>query len=477
MWIGTYDGGLNRFKGGRFTSYTTKEGMFSNGVFAILEDAHGTFWMSSNQGIYRVRKQQLNDFAEGRITKINSVSYGKADGMLSTECNGARQPSAIKTRDGRLWFPTFNGVAVVNPEAVTFNDVEPPVLIENLILDREDLDLRGPIVIKPGQADLAIQYTALSFIKPEHIQFKYKLEGLDADWIDAGSRRTAYYPHLPAGEYVFRVLAANSDGVWSEEGATIKITVIPPFWQRWWFMLVASASLVAIVALLFRARLKRLQRAQSAQENFSRQLISSQENERKRIAAELHDSLGQNLMVIKNWTTMAKRHLEPESLARQPLEEIASSVTASIEEVREIAYNLRPYTLDEIGLTEAIHSMIERVAESSGIQFTTELDSVDGLFSGEAETSLYRIVQESVNNIVKHSQATAAAVSIRRGSQDITIVIKDDGRGFELEQVMNKKDRGFGLTGISERVRLLGGRETIQSAPGAGTTITITLDS
>src|SRR6185436_10081166 len=140
LWIGTYDGGLNRFKDGRFTSYTMKEGMFSNGVFAILEDARGNFWMSSNQGIYRVRKQQLNDFAAGKISRIDSISYGKADGMLSTECNGARQPAAIKTRDGRFWFPTFNGVAVVDPEAVAFNAAPPPVAIEAVTLDREEQD-------------------------------------------------------------------------------------------------------------------------------------------------------------------------------------------------------------------------------------------------------------------------------------------------------------------------------------------------
>lgn len=476
LWIGTYDGGLNRFQDGKFTSYTMKEGMFSNGVFAILEDPRGNFWMSSNQGIYRVRKQQLNDFAEGRIKRIHSVSYGKADGMLNTECNGGRHPAGIKTRDGRLWFPTFNGIAIVDPEAAPFNSVPPPAMIENAILDREELDISQPVEIRPGKNDLEIHYTALSFIKTDHIQFKYKLEGLDRDWVEVGNRREAYYSHLPAGAYTFRVIAANSDGVWNEEGTRLLIKVLPPFYSTWWFLTLSALAVTGAGLLLYRRRISKLQKARIAQEAFSRQLISSQEGERKRIAAELHDSLGQNLLVIKNWATMARRSLEPECRAREPLDEIASAVSHSIEEVREIAYNLRPYHLDETGLTEAIQSMLEKVAEPSNIRFTAEIDPIDRLLSADSEINLYRVIQESVNNIIKHSEATAAGVMIKRDSDSIRIVIKDDGKGFELQEILSKKDHGFGLTGIMERVRLLQGRESIQSAPGNGTTITIILD-
>src|SRR5262249_45370159 len=265
LWVGTYDGGLNRYKDGKFTSYTTKEGMFSNGVFAILEDQRGNFWMSSNQGIYRVSKQQLNDFADGRISKIDAVSYGIADGMLNTECNGGRHPSAIKTRDGRLWFPTFDGIAVVDPEAVTFNDVPPPVVIEAVVLEHEELDTRMPIEVRPGQDNLEIYYAGLSFIKPEHMQFKYKLEGLDPDWVNAGNRRVAYFPHLPSGKYTFRVIAANSDGVWNQVGAAINITVVPPFWKRTWFLALTLLLFAATVSLMFRARIRKLKHAHAMQ--------------------------------------------------------------------------------------------------------------------------------------------------------------------------------------------------------------------
>lgn len=475
LWIGTYDGGLNRFKDGSFARFTTSAGLFSNGVFQILEDDAGNFWMSSNQGISRVDRQQLNDYAEGRTAPLNLLSYGVADGMRIAECNGGQQPAGFRSREGRLWFPTIAGVVVVDPRALTFNSLPPPVLIQSVYLDRKNIDFGPEVRVSPGQSNMTIDYAGLSFIKPDQVRFRYRLEGLDSNWIEAGTRRSAFYSHLPAGEYTFKVIAANRDGVWNEEGATLKIIVVPPFWQRAWFIALALTTFVAIAAIAFQARMRRFERARELQETFSRQLISSQEAERKRIAGELHDSLGQNLLVIKNWAAMAKRFVEPESRARQPLDEIASSVASSIDEVREIAYNLRPYTLDEIGLTEAIHSMIERVALSSGIQFTTELASLDGLFSGEAEIGLYRVIQESVNNIVKHSEASEAEIVIRRASHNVNIVIKDNGKGFELDQVQNTKDRGFGLTGISERMRLLGGTQSIETSPGQGTTVIINL--
>jgi len=475
LWIGTYDGGLNRFKDGRFTRYTMKEGMFSNGVFAILEDAHGNFWMSSNQGIYRVRKQQLNDFAEGKISRIDSVAYGKADGMLNTECNGARQPAAIKTRDGRLWFPTFDGVAVVNPEAVTFNAVPPPIVIEKVILDRAEVDYHLPLEIRPGQGNLEIRYAGLSFIKPESMQFKYKLEGLDPDWVEVGNRRTAYYPHLSPGSYTFRVMAANSDGVWNESGAQLKVTVIPPFYRTWWFILLAGLSVAGLAVMFYQMRVNQLRRAHAQQEAFSRRLIESQESERKRIATELHDSLGQHLLVIKNRAVLGDQLIHEPSQVKEQLDEINASATEAIKEARAIAYNLRPVNLDRLGLAAMLEEMIEQVARSSGIQFSADIEPLDGLLTKEGEINCYRIIQESLNNIVRHAQATKAYVEIWRKDGELRATVRDNGCGFDAEALLKKdgtlRSSSLGLTSIGERVRLLGGTLTFDSAPGQGTTL------
>ncbi|MBL8205169.1 MAG: hypothetical protein JNM09_13125 [Blastocatellia bacterium] len=476
LWIGTYDSGLGRFKDGKFTRYTMKDGLFDNGVFQFLADDQGWCWMSCNRGIYRVRKQELNDFADGKIKRLNSLPYGKGDGISNVECNGGRWPAGIKTRDGKLWFPTMDGVAVVDPKSVSLNPQPPPVLIESFLLDREPVAFDGEVTINPGQDNFEIQYTALSFVNSEHLRFRYKLEGLEADWIDVGTRRTANYSHVPPASYTFKVIAANSDGVWNETGQSLRLRVLPPFYRTWWFLTLAVLSLGGLVFATYEYRVRQLRRVQAAQEAFSRQLIASQESERKRIASELHDSLGQSLVLIRNWAMLGASQLEPQAPATEELDEIKSTASRAINEVREIAYNLGPYHLDRLGLAETIREMVNRVAQASGIHFTTTLDPLDGALSREAEMSLYRITQEALNNLVKHAEATKAAVSIQRTAKGVKLTVTDDGKGFDAQAILASTQKaGFGLHGLSERVRLLNGTMAIQSAPGQGTTLEVTL--
>lgn len=248
LWIGTYGEGLSRFKDGRFFSYREKNGLFNDDVFAIEEDGRGNFWISSNHGIYRVRRQELNDLAEGRINKIASVGYGKEDGMRSTECNGGRQPAGIRDKDGNFWFPTQDGVVVINPEFESFNPLPPPVIIESATVEREPVEIGQGLFVEAGRRNIEINFTGLSLIKSKQIKFKYKLEGHDHDWIDAGTRRTAYYSYLPPGNYRFLVQAANSDGVWNEKGAALDIKLTPFFYQTRLFYL--SCAVVALLLLL-----------------------------------------------------------------------------------------------------------------------------------------------------------------------------------------------------------------------------------
>ena len=279
FWIGTYDDGLSRFRDGHFFNYRMEHGLFDNGVFQILEDRRGYFWISCNRGIYRVSRQELNDFAEGRVSRINSVAYGKHDGMLNIECNGGRLPAGIIARDGKFWFPTQEGVAIVDTEAVCINPQAPPTLIESVTLERDPVDFQRGVTIDPGQRGLEISYTGLSYIKSDQIKFKYKLEGLDHDWVDAGTRRVAYFPYLPPGSYRFRVIAANSDGVWNNEGASIKVTVRAAFWQRLWFWLLCAGAGVSVAAFVIKGRVVRLKNKHAEREAFSRRLIQSQEGD------------------------------------------------------------------------------------------------------------------------------------------------------------------------------------------------------
>jgi len=473
-WIGMYDNGLYRFKDGRFTHYTTNEGLFDNGAFQILEDNQASFWISCNLGIYRVKKSELNDYADGRIRKITSIPYNKRDGMLNSECNGGGQPAGIKASDGRLWFPTQGGVAVINPAAVPLNSQPPPVVIESAIVDTKPVDVKAKIRIEPGQTYLEIHYSGLSFINPELVKFKYRLEGSDKNWIDADTRRVAYYTHLPPGNYHFRVLAANRDGVWNEQGAALEITVLPQVWQTWWFLLLLAALTAAIIYLIFQQRIRILKRTQQAQAAFSRQLIESQEAERKRIAAGLHDNLGQHLVIIKNWASLGLNFADKTAPVREQLDEISTTAVQALNEVREIIYDLRPYQIETIGLSRTIRSMVEQVAASSGINFQVECDEVDDLLSAEDEVTFYRMIQECVSNVVKHSQAKRASVKIKRAAKGIEAKVSDNGRGFVADaQLQPDKRGGFGLTGLYERVRMLGGTHEVQSILGKGTTVVI----
>lgn len=476
LWIGTYDAGLYRFRDGRFRSFTTRDGLFNNGVFQILEDAHGYFWISCNLGIYRINKKELDDFAEGRVRRITAIPYGKREGMLNQECNGGNQPAGIKAVDGRLWFPTVKGVAVIDPATVNVNLHPPAVVIEDVTIDNRAINLKDVLRVEPGQNNFEVSYSGLSFIDPERIEFRYRLVGLDPDWIEAETRRTAYYSHVSPGTYIFEVEAANRDGVWSERPAQIRVVVVPPFWRTWWFTLLAISLAMAVALLLYARRISALKRAHQNQEAFSRQLIESQEAERKRIAAELHDSLGQNLLVIKNRLMLAMRTADEGTI--EQLNEISSTTDQAIDEVSEISYNLRPYHLDRLGLTRALEAMLRRVSGSSSIKFSCNIDHIDNLLDQNAEISIYRIVQEGVNNIVKHSDATEGRVSVRKNEREMQIEIRDNGRGINNEAISNdsRPNGGFGLIGIAERAKMLGGRHSLQSVKGNGTSITVNIN-
>jgi signal transduction histidine kinase/ligand-binding sensor domain-containing protein len=484
LWIGTYDSGLGRLKDGRFTTYTTKDGLFDNGVFQILEDDSGRLWMSCNRGIYRVRKQELHDFAEGRIEAVNCLAYTKSDGMPSSECNGGRWPAGVKTRDGRLWFPTMGGVAMIDPSSIVANTQPPPVVIEAMRINNEPApldawdsaigDLRSAIEIPPGKDNFAIEYTALSFINSENIRFKYKLEGADEEWVDAGTRRTAYFSHLPPGDYTFRAIAANADGVWNETGASVRITVVPPFWRTWWFAALAVALVIGAVAMAHSVRIAQLERAKATQEEYSRRFIEVQEHDRKRIASELHDSLSQSLVIIKNRALHGLEERDDAENALEQLEEISEAATHALGEVRQIAYDLRPFQIDRLGLTAAVEAMVKKIAGASGLHATTDLDDIAGLLPPEREIDLYRIVQESLNNVVKHARATEVHVTIRTGARGIDVTIRDDGRGFAPGAVRSDAGAGgFGLLGMAERARILDAAIDVESSPGHGTSVRV----
>ena len=477
LWIGTADGGLNRFQQGRFQHISAQNGLFADDIYSIVEDRAGFFWLTCRKGISRVRKEELNAFVAGRATRVASLHLGKSNGFLSVDCRGQGQPRNFQNKDGTFLFATQNGLAVLHPERLAFDSRPPTVFIESCWLNRRAVSCQDQIRIHPDQSDLEIQYAAINFLRPEETHFRYQLAGLDTHWTEADTRRSAFYSHLPPGSYTFRVIAANSDGVLNTTGQSLAILVLPPFYRTWWFVGLLFMASTGAAVYTWQYRVSQLQRAFKVQETFSHQLIASQERERKRIAAELHDSLGQQLLIIKNWAILALNGLDGRNSAKQPLDEISNTASNAVEEMREIAYNLRPYQLEKLGLTAAIRGLVTRVAASSDIRFSAEINHVDGLFPQEIEISIYRIVQEALNNAVKHSQATQGRVLVTSNAETLDLLIEDNGRGFTPPdgRAAQQSHKGFGLLGIAERVRMLGGRVVIESAPGHGSRIQIFL--
>ncbi len=264
LWLGTRNG-PTRLKNETFNSYHSHEDFLNNDIFVILEDNHRHLWMSSNKGVFRVSKDELNAFAENKINVIYTSVFGGADGMKSRICNGGTQPAGWKGRDGKLWFPTIEGAAVVNPDNLVINPKPPPVLMEEIIVDGKKFDpLPGQRQDKahfsPGVRNLEFHYTALSFLRPEKVCFKYRLKGYDENWVKAGTRRTAYYTNLYPGHYTFRVIACNNDDVWNEKGASFDFYLRPYFYQATWFYILCALVIFASVAGFYKWRVRALKK-------------------------------------------------------------------------------------------------------------------------------------------------------------------------------------------------------------------------
>ncbi|MCP5103499.1 MAG: response regulator [bacterium] len=289
LWIGTQGGGLNRMKDGKFTSVTTKDGLFDDTVYEVMEDDRGNLWTSSNNGIFRVGKKELEDFFEGKTKRIQCTFYNEKDGMRSRECNGGTQPSSWKSRDGKLWFPTTKGTAMIDPGNIKTNPLPPPVHIEKIIADNREIRLptaanQENLVLPPGIERFEIKYTGLSLLVPDRVKFKYKLEGLEKEWNRVGTRRTAYYNSILPGRYTFRVSACNNDGIWNETGASLSFYLKPHFYQAWWFYLLCGLAAGFTAFGAYRLRIRQLKGREVELEKLVAR--RTQELQKERLAAE-----------------------------------------------------------------------------------------------------------------------------------------------------------------------------------------------
>lgn len=471
MWIGTYGNGIFRIKDEKVMNIKTEDGLFDNIVSHIQEDRYGSFWMGSNRGIFSVQKSELNDFSENNITEISSFVYGVNDGMLSAETNGGFEPNVIQSEDGQLYFPTVSGVAIVSTENPVEERQPPIVYIENVKNGEIDFSNRDVVNLDYNNAYLQIDYTALSFRDPDKVIFQYQLEGLNENWFEVGNTRSALFTNIPPGEYTFKVTASSNNGPWNSQFASIGVVVDPPFWQTTWFYTILFFLLVSTGPTFYYLRVRQLRRENERQKRFTERLIDSQEKERRRIASELHDGLGQQILVIKNRAELAQQQAEdPEEMVKQ-LNEIVQSAVLSIGDVRNISHNLRPVHLEKFGLTEAIENLCDQLKRTSKIDWGYHIDNIDDVISKNKEIHFYRVIQEATNNILKHSHAKEASVMIMKIDSEIKATIWDDGKSFDKSE--ENVNTGLGFSGMYERVETLGGKINIEAKPGEGTGIKI----
>ena len=463
LWIGTNGNGLNRFKDGMFTACTTRNGLFDDVIYQILEDGRDNLWFSCDKGIFRASRKDLNAFADGKSASIDCVSYGPADGMKIRECNGGGHPAAWKTTDGKLWFSTLKGVAVTDPDSIKLNELPPPVVIDQVVVDDQPIDISGKVALAPGHGRFAFHYAGLSFVAPEKVQFKYMLEGFDKDWVTPGARRVAFYTNLPYGNYTFRVLACNNDGVWNQTGAAFSFYLDPHFYQTYWFY---AMWVVAIALICWQLYLMRVRRIQS---QFSAVL-----GERNRIAREIHDTLTQGLTGISLQLELVAKLLSSSAeTAQTHLNQARVLARECLADARRSVWDLRTQGAEGSDLPTSLSASARRLTANTGTQAQIQVSGAYRPLQPDVESNLLRIGQEAINNAVKHASASRIDIGLAFDPNLVRLSVRDDGCGFDSNGGSPAEPGHFGLIGMRERAEQIGGKLTVTSKPGGGTEITV----
>ncbi len=452
--------------------FDTRHGLPEDAILNMVDDRSGRLWCASHNLLFRLTKKDLEDVAAQKTAVVHPRVIGPSAGLKTTPFAAGIASRAIRGPDGRLYFPGIWNAISLDPADFDQPESAPEVRIEEVFVDGRRMDLAGraPALRFPaGTEEISVRYTALQSMAPETLRFRYRFEGTDKDWSEAGDQRVVNFRRLPPGPYQFRVSAASAGGEWAEPGATINWRVEPFVWQTSWFRAAVALAGAAAVAGLVWKRLRILEQRRAAQESFSRRLLETQEVERRRIAAELHDGLGQNLVLVKNLTALHGSEATRDNAVPRSAE-IAAAAERALEEVHAISYALRPPELDRLGLAKAIAAMVRRAGEASEIRFQTQLES-DGALPNGADIQLFRIAQEAVNNLVKHSGAKTARVELWFDEAGAHLVVADDGRG--LPAAKRESGNGLGLPGIQERARLIGAQCKWLSQAGNGTTLSV----
>jgi signal transduction histidine kinase len=481
LWAAT-EGGLSRLDQGRMGTLTTRNGLPCDGVHWSIEDDAASVWLSMPCGLVSIPSSELRAWAAnpeeaaGRPRRVRSAIFDGSDGVASRARTFGYSPRVAKSRDGRIWYTSQDGASVVDPRWLPFNRLPPPVYVQQLVADgtpHETASTAVPRVLRlPALTrDLQIDYTALSLVAAEKVRFRYKLEGYDRDWHEAGNRRQAFYTNLPPRAYRFRLTASNNSGVWNEAGAVLDFSVAPAYYQTAWF---AGLSLAALAAILLGAHRVRLRIAEKHQHEISalnERLMMAQEQERIRIAGELHDGVMQDMLAVTMMLGTARRRIPDGSDARATIDKAQQKLVHLGTDLRQLSHDLHPPLLQDAGLSGAMRSYCEQFSATWAIPVACDADESVSELSRGASLALFRIVQEALGNAAKHAAATRIAVSLTRVDGQVSLVVSDDGVGFAPNRLAG--GGGLGLVMMRERAGQLNGTFEYDSAPGRGTRIKV----
>lgn len=490
LWIGTLDRGIFRYQGGRYATINTDRGLPNNVIGAIVDDGQGYLWFNTQKGVVRASKKDLNDCADGLISTLPTLVFGKGDGLTTLAGSSGFSPSGFRAPDGRIWLPTARGIAVINPASIHTNSLPPSVRIEEVLVDGQHADIvtenqrdragrksRQPdrsVKLQPGRRQLDILFTGISFTSPERVRFKYRLDGLDTDWADGGARRRVTYPFLPPGAYTFRVNACNSDGIWNESEDAVNIIVLPYAWQTWWFKTLLVAAGIAAVGCGFYLESRRRLRRKLDRIARERAL----ERERSRIAQDIHDDLGASLTRIGMLSESATEDLMDPPRAAASLNQIYSTARDLTRAMDEIVWAVNPRhdTLDS--LTNYIARFAHDFLSTAHIRCRLDAPMYvpDLTVRSEIRHNLFLAFKETLNNVVKHSGASETRVTLELLPGGFNLVVADNGGGFEPGKsstvpANGRVVTGYGIPGIRTRLAQIGGKISIDTQLDQGTRV------
>jgi signal transduction histidine kinase len=459
LWAATI-GGLAYVKDDVVHKLTLNEGLPESYLRLVLDDGLGHLWIASMGHLFRLDKREVFDVFAGQARQVSPVTFDSADGLRTSETLLSNSPG-FRDGQGRLWFATAKGVSVVDPASVSVDQPAPPVMVEGLRVDGRAG--RPGDEFPPGKGEVRIEYTALRFAAAGKVRFRYRLEGVDDGWVEAGDRRSASYNNLGPGRYRFAVMASNRDGRWNAPGTSLAFTVRPPFFRTPLFYLGCAAALVGLVAAAYRLHVGQMRSRFAA-------IIA----ERTRIARELHDTLAQGLAGVGIQIDTALRAFGHEpNRAREHIKLARAMVRSSLAEVRRSIWVLRAQTSKrKEGLAATLSESLAQLTADTGIEASLQVTGKPRALNSEVERNLLRIAHEAVTNAVRHARARTIATDLRFEPAAVSLLVRDDGQGFDPEACLSKRPSAhFGLVGISERARALGGELRLQSRPGSGTEI------